>query len=270
MNLQLFSAYLLITLVLVVAPGPIVTLVVTTGATRGVRPALATVVGTTLGNALLLTAIAFGLTWVLANALILFEVMRWAGAAYLVYLGVQAWRGAQALHDHRCRAQVAFRLPVDPAGDDLGLARRSHAESTTLRGLEGLAQSEGAPQPRQIGAATSRRAGRTDRPMRGPPASPAPPAASARWHAPACSRAPRSARPRRRDRRPAGNAATALPPAGSGAAATGRRRGWCRCACRPAGRAPWRTARARRGQACVGRFDVERAQFAGQCRVVRA
>ena len=58
MNLQLFAAYLLITFVLVIAPGPIVTLVVTTGATRGIRPALATVGGTTLGNALLLTAIA--------------------------------------------------------------------------------------------------------------------------------------------------------------------------------------------------------------------
>ena len=94
MNFHLFAAYLLITFVLVIAPGPIVTLVITTGATRGLKPALATVVGTTLGNALLLTAIAFGLSWVLANALILFEVMRWAGAAYLVYLGVQAWRGA--------------------------------------------------------------------------------------------------------------------------------------------------------------------------------
>ena len=94
MNFHLFAAYLLITFVLVIAPGPIVTLVITTGATRGVRPALATVVGTTLGNALLLTAIAFGLSWVLANALILFQIMRWAGAAYLVYLGVQAWRGA--------------------------------------------------------------------------------------------------------------------------------------------------------------------------------
>jgi threonine/homoserine/homoserine lactone efflux protein len=103
MNPQLFAAYLLITFVLVIAPGPIVTLVITTGATRGVRPALATVVGTTLGNAVLLTAIALGLSWVLANALILFEVMRWAGAAYLIYLGVQAWRGA---------AKAANPLPV--------------------------------------------------------------------------------------------------------------------------------------------------------------
>ena len=103
MNPQLFAAYLLITFVLVIAPGPIVTLVITTGATHGVRPALATVVGTTLGNALLLTAIALGLSWVLANALILFDVMRWAGAAYLIYLGVQMWRGA---------AKAANPLPV--------------------------------------------------------------------------------------------------------------------------------------------------------------
>ena len=122
MNPQLFAAFLLITLVLVVTPGPIVTLVVATGATRGVRPALATVVGTTLGNALLLTAIALGLSWVLANALILFEVMRWAGAAYLVYLGVQAWRGAAkaatappvADHVHFVRGlSVALTNPED-------------------------------------------------------------------------------------------------------------------------------------------------------------
>jgi homoserine/homoserine lactone efflux protein len=94
MNVQLFTAYLLITLALVVTPGPIVTLVISTGATRGVKAALVTVAGTTLGNALLLIAIAFGLGWVLANAMVLFEIMRWAGAAYLVYLGVQAWRGA--------------------------------------------------------------------------------------------------------------------------------------------------------------------------------
>jgi threonine/homoserine/homoserine lactone efflux protein len=51
-------------------------------------------VGTTLGNALLLAAIALGLSWVIRNAVILFEVMRWAGAAYLIWLGIQAWRHA--------------------------------------------------------------------------------------------------------------------------------------------------------------------------------
>src|SRR5262249_16059407 len=75
-------------------PGPIVTLVIATGATQGMRAALTTVVGTTLGLAILLTAIAFGLTWVVQNAAVMFEVLRWGGAAYLVWLGVQAWRNA--------------------------------------------------------------------------------------------------------------------------------------------------------------------------------
>ena len=68
MNWELFAAFLVITAILVVTPGPIVTLVIATGATQGVRAALMTVAGTTAGNALLLAAIAFGLTWVIKNA----------------------------------------------------------------------------------------------------------------------------------------------------------------------------------------------------------
>ena len=65
MNCELFTAFLLITIVLIITPGPIVTLVIATGASQGVRAALITVAGTTLGNALLIAAIALGLSWVL-------------------------------------------------------------------------------------------------------------------------------------------------------------------------------------------------------------
>jgi homoserine/homoserine lactone efflux protein len=94
MNWDLFAAFLLITAVLVITPGPIVTLVIATGAREGTRAALTTVVGTTLGNAVLLAAIAFGLSWVIRNAAMLFEFLRWVGAAYLIWLGIQAWRHA--------------------------------------------------------------------------------------------------------------------------------------------------------------------------------
>jgi threonine/homoserine/homoserine lactone efflux protein len=94
MNWGLFAAFLAITVILVLTPGPIVTLVITTGSTRGIRAALVTVAGTSAGNAVLLAAIAFGLSWVLANAAFLFEIMRWCGAAYLIWLGINAWRGA--------------------------------------------------------------------------------------------------------------------------------------------------------------------------------
>ena len=61
MNAELLTAFVLMTLVLVLTPGPIVTLVIATGATLGVRAALTTVAGTMLGNAFLLAAIAFDL-----------------------------------------------------------------------------------------------------------------------------------------------------------------------------------------------------------------
>jgi threonine/homoserine/homoserine lactone efflux protein len=108
MNWHLFSGFLLITTVLILVPGPIVTLVISTGATRGVRAALVTVAGTSSGNAALLAAIALGLSWVLAHAVYLFELLRWAGALYLVWFGVRAWRGAGRTQPMLAGNQVHF------------------------------------------------------------------------------------------------------------------------------------------------------------------
>jgi homoserine/homoserine lactone efflux protein len=94
MNWHLFAGFLAITIVLLLTPGPIVTLVISTGATRGVRAALVTVAGTSTGNAVLVAAIALGLSWVLSHAVYLFELLRWVGVAYLLWLGVRAWRSA--------------------------------------------------------------------------------------------------------------------------------------------------------------------------------
>ena len=94
MNWHLFSAFLLITIVLFLTPGPIVTLIVATGARQGTRAGLLTVAGATIGNALLLALIALGLGWILRTSAEVFDYLRWIGAAYLVWLGIQAWRYA--------------------------------------------------------------------------------------------------------------------------------------------------------------------------------
>jgi homoserine/homoserine lactone efflux protein len=94
MNWHLFTGFVLMTMVLVLIPGPIVTLVISTGATKGTRAALVTVAGTSSGNAALVAMIAFGLNWVLTHALYVFELLRWFGAAYLIWLGIRAWRSA--------------------------------------------------------------------------------------------------------------------------------------------------------------------------------
>src|SRR5947209_10646359 len=96
MNWQLFTAFLLITLVLFLIPGPIVTLVIATSVSKGLRAGFVTVAGTSCGTAVLLAVIALGLGWILNHALYWFEMLRWAGALYLIWLGIQAWRGAGA------------------------------------------------------------------------------------------------------------------------------------------------------------------------------
>ena len=124
-NWQLFTAFLLITFVLVITPGPIVTLVIATGATRGIRAALTTVIGTTVGNAVLLAAIALGLSWVLKASAELFEVMRWCGVVYLIYLGVQTWRTAA--------------VPPDERGEGLDLRRVEPTQLAVLHEVRAVA-----------------------------------------------------------------------------------------------------------------------------------
>lgn len=94
MNWHLFSAFVLIAALLYLTPGPIVTLVVATGASRGARAALLTVAGACAGNAVLQGMIALGLSWVLQMSVEVFDYVRWIGAAYLVWLGIVAWRSS--------------------------------------------------------------------------------------------------------------------------------------------------------------------------------
>ena len=97
MNLHLYLAYCLAVAILVLIPGPVVTLVVANSLRHGSRTGLVTVAGAGIGNALLLAATAIGLITFFTLLRHIFEVVRWAGALYLIWLGIKAWRshGAQ-------------------------------------------------------------------------------------------------------------------------------------------------------------------------------
>ncbi len=94
MNLHLFVAYCFAVAILVLIPGPIVTLIVANSLSGGVRSGLATVGGAGLGNAILLSATAVGLVAFFALLSEIFQVVRWTGALYLIWLGIRAWRVA--------------------------------------------------------------------------------------------------------------------------------------------------------------------------------
>ncbi|HET8728385.1 MAG TPA: LysE family translocator [Alphaproteobacteria bacterium] len=82
--------------VLLAIPGPTVLLVVSYALGHGRRSASATVAGVALGDFTAMTASMLGLGVLLAASATLFTVLKWVGAAYLVYLGVKLWRAPVA------------------------------------------------------------------------------------------------------------------------------------------------------------------------------
>ncbi|MGB3828037.1 MAG: LysE family translocator [Ornithinimicrobium sp.] len=85
-------AFAFASLVLVVVPGPSVLFVVGRSLTLGRKHGLLSVLGNGLGALPLVTAVAFGLGAVLAESVVIFTTVKLLGAAYLIYLGVQAIR----------------------------------------------------------------------------------------------------------------------------------------------------------------------------------
>lgn len=94
MELHVYLAFVLATSIMIALPGPSVLLTVAHSISFGWQRALSTVAGATTGIAVQLIVAAIGLTSLLNVVAEAFEWLRWAGAAYLVYLGIKQWRSA--------------------------------------------------------------------------------------------------------------------------------------------------------------------------------
>src|ERR671915_1647866 len=81
---------------LVLIPGPNLVYIVTRSVEAGRRTGLASVAGVEAGTLIHVAAAAFGLSALLASSAVAFEVVKYAGVAYLVYLGVRALRSGKA------------------------------------------------------------------------------------------------------------------------------------------------------------------------------
>jgi threonine/homoserine/homoserine lactone efflux protein len=81
----------------IVVPGPGVLFIVSRGVSLGRRAALATVMGHDLGLLLQVVLVAAGVGAVVERSIVVFDTLKLAGAAYLVWLGVQAIRHRRAL-----------------------------------------------------------------------------------------------------------------------------------------------------------------------------
>ncbi len=99
-------AFVLIAVVLVLVPGPSVLFVVTRSLTLGSRAGLATVVGNAAGVYVQVVAVAVGVGALVQESIHAFTAIKLAGAAYLVFLGVQTFR-------HRRSLVAALHAPVE-------------------------------------------------------------------------------------------------------------------------------------------------------------
>jgi threonine/homoserine/homoserine lactone efflux protein len=84
--------FALASLVLIVVPGPSVLFVIGRSLALGRAGGLLSVLGNALGMLPLVIAVALGIGAIVAQSVVVFSAIKFAGAAYLVYLGVQAIR----------------------------------------------------------------------------------------------------------------------------------------------------------------------------------
>jgi homoserine/homoserine lactone efflux protein len=94
MSLELYAAYLVACLIVVLVPGPTVTLILANSIRHGTRAGLLNVLGTQVGLAIMIGVVGIGLTSLIEAMGHWFDWLRLAGAAYLIWLGWKMFRSA--------------------------------------------------------------------------------------------------------------------------------------------------------------------------------
>jgi threonine/homoserine/homoserine lactone efflux protein len=109
MSWSKYAEFLAFAVVLIVIPGPDFAVVTKNTLVGGRRRGRWTALGVSSSNLVQGTAAAFGLSALIVKVQPLFEAIKWAGVAYLAYLGVQALRSAR-------RGEYAPLDGDDPSG----------------------------------------------------------------------------------------------------------------------------------------------------------
>ena len=105
MSLELYAAYLVACLIVVLVPGPTVTLILANSIRHGTRAGLLNVLGTRVGLALMIGVVGLGLTSLMEAAGHWFDWLRLAGADYLIWLG---WKMIRHVHAAAFSSRVSW------------------------------------------------------------------------------------------------------------------------------------------------------------------
>jgi threonine/homoserine/homoserine lactone efflux protein len=108
MSIELYAAYLAACIVIILVPGPTVTLIIASSMRHGTRAGLLNVAGTQVGIAIMIAIAGVGLTTIIEAMGHWFEWVRLIGAAYLIWMGWQMIRSSGRIE--------AGEAPVAPRG----------------------------------------------------------------------------------------------------------------------------------------------------------
>jgi threonine/homoserine/homoserine lactone efflux protein len=108
-------AFTLASLVLIAIPGPNMIFIVTRTAAQELRAGFCSALGVEAGTLLHVAAAALGVAALIATSPIAFGVIKYAGVAYLAYLGIQTLRGPSSTTSGVARKTALWRLFVDGA-----------------------------------------------------------------------------------------------------------------------------------------------------------
>ncbi len=117
MTLSTWLVFLSVSLVAAFSPGPGVLMAISTATTLGARRALYSSAGNALGVFTVATLAVAGLGLLLKTSELAFGALKFAGAAYLIYLGIKAWRSAGMLTEtaHGAASATATAAAADTA-----------------------------------------------------------------------------------------------------------------------------------------------------------
>ena len=104
------SLFLPAALIFVLTPGPAVLYIITRSVDQGRKAGFASVMGLEIGNFCHVIAAAFGLSALLLSSALAFDIVKYLGAAYLIYLGIRKLRSSDHIEEQTVKQDSLRRI----------------------------------------------------------------------------------------------------------------------------------------------------------------
>ena len=135
-TLGTLSAFAVTCLVIELTPGPNMAYLAILSATKGRRAGFAATLGVALGLSIVGLAAVLGLTALIANSRMLYEILRWGGVVYLLWLAYEGWYGEEG--HHQAQPQSEHQIPSIFCVDWSPIYSIPRLASSTLRSCRPL------------------------------------------------------------------------------------------------------------------------------------